>query len=117
VRNSGIFHHPEEFWNAVCQHLHNTGVRNPGIVPSGGSLECNVPTLALHGINGDSAGNDPLIDDESTRGRGYLWELLAYLRGFRPVRSKFAENPSNGNNSRIGSSKSNILTMPTLMKI
>jgi hypothetical protein len=31
-----------------------------------------VPTLALHGINGESAGNYHLIDEESTRGRGFL---------------------------------------------
>jgi hypothetical protein len=68
---------------------------------------------------GDSAGNYQLIDKESTQGRGFLRELPAYLRGFRPVRSKFAVNPSNGNNSRISSTKSYIpvLTMPTFLKI
>jgi hypothetical protein len=82
-----------------------------------------VLTLALHGIyresagnynimneestRGDSAGNYQLIDEESTQGRGFLQELLAYLRGFRPVKSKFfAENLSKGNNSRISSSRS-----------
>jgi hypothetical protein len=25
-------YHPEDVWNAMCQHSHNTGVRNPGIV-------------------------------------------------------------------------------------
>jgi hypothetical protein len=69
-----------------------------------------VPTLALHGINRESAGNYQLIDEESTRGKGFHRELPAYLLGFRPVRSKFLENPSNGNNSRISRFKSYILT-------
>jgi hypothetical protein len=37
-------------------------------LPSGGYLERNVPTLALHGINRDSAGNYHLIDEEFTIG-------------------------------------------------
>jgi hypothetical protein len=53
----------------------------------------------------DSAGNYQLIDEESTREESTR-ELPAYLLGFRPVRSKFAENLSNGNNSRISSFKS-----------
>jgi hypothetical protein len=82
-----------------------------------------VPTLPLHGINWESsgnyhlineksiggresAGNYQLIDEEATHGRGFHRELPAYLLGFRPVRSKFAENPSNSNNSRISSFKS-----------
>jgi hypothetical protein len=52
---------------------------------------------------GDSAEESPL-------GIGFHRELPAYLQGFRPVRSKFAENPSNSNNSRISSSKSYVLT-------
>jgi hypothetical protein len=64
----------------------------------------------------DFDGNYQLIDEESTRGRGFPRELLAYLREFRPVKSKFTENPSNGNNSRISSSKSYILTMPKKKK-
>jgi hypothetical protein len=35
---------------------------------SGGLLKRDVPTLTLHGINGDSAGNYNLIDEESTGG-------------------------------------------------
>jgi hypothetical protein len=69
---------------------------------------------------GDSAGNYQLIDEESTQGRGFLRELPAYFRGFRPVRSKFAENPLNGNNSRISISISyiyTVLTMITFLKI
>jgi hypothetical protein len=80
-------------------------------------LESDVPTLALHGINRESAGNYQLIDKESTRGRRFLRELPAYLLGFRPVRSKFMENPSNGNNSRISRFKSYILTKSTFLKI
>jgi hypothetical protein len=57
----------------------------------------------------DFAGNYQLIDDESTRVSGFHRELPVLLRWFRPVRSKCAENPSNGNNSRIISSKSYIL--------
>jgi hypothetical protein len=58
-----------------------------------------VPTLALHEINRESAGNYQLIDEESARGRGFHRELPVHLLGFRPVRSKFVENPLNGNNS------------------
>jgi hypothetical protein len=85
-------------------------------LPSGGSLECAVPTLALHGINRESAGNCQLINEESTRGRGFHREIPAYLLGFRLVRSKFVENRSNGNYSRISRVKSYILTIPTLKK-
>jgi hypothetical protein len=46
------------------------------------------------------------MDEESTRGRGFHRESPAYLSGFRPVRSKSAENPSKSNNSRISFSKS-----------
>jgi hypothetical protein len=48
-------------------------------------LECGVPTLALHGINRESAGNYQLIDEESTRGRGFHRELPVHLLGFRPI--------------------------------
>jgi hypothetical protein len=68
-------------------------------------------------MNGVSAGNYQLRDKKSTQGRGFHRELPAYLLGFRPVRSKLAENPSNGNNSRISSFKSYILTIPTNIKI
>jgi hypothetical protein len=67
-------------------------------------------------MNGESAGNYHFMNEESTGGWGFRWELPAYLSGFRPVRSKFAENPSNGNNSRISSSKFYVLTMPTFKK-
>jgi hypothetical protein len=80
-------------------------------------LECDVPTLALHWISREYAGNYQLIDEESTRGRGFHRELPVYLLKFRPVRSKFVENPSNGNNFRISRFKSYILTIPTLFKI
>jgi hypothetical protein len=65
------------------------------------------PTLALHGINRESVGNYHLIDEESTQGRGFLRESPAYLCGFRPVRSKFAENPSNATVTIPGSAASN----------
>jgi hypothetical protein len=71
---------------------------------------------SLHGINRESAGNYQLIDKESTQGRGFHRELPAYLLGFRPERSKFVENPSNGNSSRISRFKSYILTIPTFLK-
>jgi hypothetical protein len=58
-------YHPEDVWNAVCQHSHYTGVMNPDSLPSGGSLERGVPTLALHGINGESAENYQLIDEDT----------------------------------------------------
>jgi hypothetical protein len=76
-----------------------------------------LPTLAFHGINSYSAGKYQLRDKKSTRGRGFNRELPAYLFGFRPVRSKLAENLLKGNNSRISSSKSYTLTIPTLKKI
>jgi hypothetical protein len=40
-----------------------------------------VPTLELHGINGDSAGNYHLIDEESTGGMGFCRELSAHRQG------------------------------------
>jgi hypothetical protein len=80
-------------------------------------MECAVPTLTLHGINRESAGNYQLIDKESTRGRGFPRESPVHLLGFRPIRSKFIENPLNGNNSRISRFKSYILTIPTIFKI
>jgi hypothetical protein len=87
----------------MCQHSHYTGVRNPGFV----TIRRNPPE------KGDSVGNYQLIDEESTRGRGFHRELRAHLCRFRAVRSKFAENLSNSNNFRISSSKSFILTIPT----
>jgi hypothetical protein len=42
------------------------GVLNPGIVTIRRKFGCDVPTLALHGINRESAGNYQLIDEEST---------------------------------------------------
>jgi hypothetical protein len=87
------------------------------LLPSGGSLKCDVPTLALHGINRESAVNYQLIYEESTRGRGFHRELPVHLLGFRPLRSKFVENPLNGNNSRISRFKSYILTIATFFKI
>jgi hypothetical protein len=80
-------------------------------------MECNTPTLALHGINRESAGNYQLKDKESTRGKGFPRESPVHLLGFRPVRSKFVENLLNGNNSRISRFKSYILTIPTIFKI
>jgi hypothetical protein len=76
-----------------------------------------VPTLAQHGINRKAAGNYQLIDEESTRGRGFHRELPVHLLGFGPVRSKFVKNPLNGDNSRISRFKSYILTIPTIFKI
>jgi hypothetical protein len=38
------------------------------LIPSRGFFVCKPQTLALHGINGDSAGNYGFIDDESTGG-------------------------------------------------
>jgi hypothetical protein len=64
----------------------------------------------------DLAGNYQLINKESSCGMEFFRELPAYFCGFRPVRSKFVENPLNGNNSRISRSKSSIPTMPTLKK-
>jgi hypothetical protein len=75
-----------------------------------------VPTLAQHGINRESAGNYQLIEEESTRGRGFHRELPVHLPGSRPVRSKFVENPLNGNDSRISRFKSYILTIPNFLK-
>jgi hypothetical protein len=43
-----------------------------------------VPTLALHGINGESAGNYHLINEESTGGRGFCRELPPHRQGIHP---------------------------------
>jgi hypothetical protein len=40
-----------------------------------------VPTLALHGINGDSVQNYHLMDEEFTRGMGFRRELPARRTG------------------------------------
>jgi hypothetical protein len=85
-------------------------------LPSGGRLESDAPTLALHRINRESAGNYQLIDEESTRGREFHRQIPVHIHGFGPVRSKFVENPLNGNNSRIRRFKSYILTIPTIFK-
>jgi hypothetical protein len=99
-------YHPEDFWNAMCQRSHYTGVRNPGIVtarrtfgmrctntrttrelgiwkslPSGRLMECDVPTLALHG---DYVWNYHHKDKESTGRMGFRRELPAYRRGIHP---------------------------------
>jgi hypothetical protein len=46
--------HPENVWNAMCQHTHS-----------------------IHRINGDSGGNYHLMDEESTKGMGFCQELPA----------------------------------------
>jgi hypothetical protein len=43
-----------------------------------------VPTLTLHRINGESAGNYHLRDEESTGERGFRRELPALKRGIHP---------------------------------
>jgi hypothetical protein len=48
------------------------------LLPSGLSLESDVPTLTLHEINGESVGNYHLIDDESTGGSGFRREIPAH---------------------------------------
>jgi hypothetical protein len=45
-------YHPEDFWDAMCQYRYY--------------IRYLWPTLALHGINGDSAGNYHLMGEEST---------------------------------------------------
>jgi hypothetical protein len=42
------------------------------------------PTLALHGITGDSAGNYHHMHKKSTGGMGFRRELLAHRRGIHP---------------------------------
>jgi hypothetical protein len=54
-----------------------------------------------------------------TRGRGFCWaETSSSFTRIQAitVRSKCTENPANGNNSRISSSKSSILPMATFLK-
>jgi hypothetical protein len=43
-----------------------------------------VPTLAVHGISWESAGNYHLINEESTGGRGFRREFSGYRRGIHP---------------------------------
>jgi hypothetical protein len=59
-----------------------------------------------------SARNCLLMYEESTWGKGFHQELPAHLHWFRQVRAKCSEIP-NGNNSRITSSNSSMLPMPT----
>jgi hypothetical protein len=47
-------------------------------------LEHDVPTLALHGINGESAMNYHLIDEESNEGRGFRREVPAHRQEIHP---------------------------------
>jgi hypothetical protein len=42
------------------------------LLSSGGFSFCGLPTLALHGINSDSAGNYQLVDMESTLRMGFM---------------------------------------------
>jgi hypothetical protein len=107
---------PEDVWNAMCQHSHYTGIRNPGIL----TLRRIFGTLcAITRITWDKWSFCRELQtngEESTRGREFQRELPVHLPRFRPVRSKCTENPSNANNSRISSFKSYILTMPTFKK-
>jgi hypothetical protein len=109
------------------------GVRNPGIVTIRGTFGMRCATLALHGINVESAGNYHLMDDKSNVGRGIRPELPAHRRGIHPRKGispgitvlftrikagkiKMGRKSLKGNNSRISSSKSNFLAMSTLKK-
>jgi hypothetical protein len=58
----------------------------------------------------------PGITSSGTRNPPEEGDSTGNLLGFRPVRSKLAENPSNGNNPRISRFKSYILTIQTFFK-
>jgi hypothetical protein len=56
--------------------------KDPDIVTIRRTLDCRVPTLALHGINSVSAGNYKLMDTESTGGMVFsARNLPAHGRG------------------------------------
>jgi hypothetical protein len=100
------------------------------LLPSGGFFVHGLQTLALHGINRDSAGNYQLIDEESTRrilsadcqyspstgkivippGITSSWNLI------QTSKIKMCENPQSSNNFRISKFKSNILRRSTFLK-
>jgi hypothetical protein len=54
----------------------------------------------------DFTGNYKLLDKKSTRRMGFYRELLAHGCRLRPLRSKCAKNPPNGDSFRISNSKS-----------
>jgi hypothetical protein len=54
------------------------------LLPSGGFFICGLPTLTLHGINSDSAGNYQLIDVESTVRLFFCQELPAKEQEIHP---------------------------------
>jgi hypothetical protein len=108
---------PENVWNAMCQHSHYSGEMNPGIVtirkPFGTRCANSRTTWDKWGF----CRKLPPHGRGIHRKKGFRRELPAYSRGLGPVISKCAENPSNGNSSRISSFKSYVLTMPTFLKI
>jgi hypothetical protein len=78
-REFWICYNPENFWNAMnLEYSHYMGVRNPGMVTIRRTFGRDVPTLALHGINGNSAGNYHLMDEEFTGEIGFRRQLPAH---------------------------------------
>jgi hypothetical protein len=55
----------------------------------------------------DSVGIASSLTRNPPEERGFHLELPAHLLCFRPVRSKYVENPSNGKNFKISSSAPN----------
>jgi hypothetical protein len=66
------------------------------LLPSRGIFACELQTLALHGINGGSAGNDPLMDEESTREVDILLRIKS-----TETRNPSTERDSAGNNQSM----------------
>jgi hypothetical protein len=58
------------------------------LLPTGGFFVRDVPTLALHGINGDSARNYHLIDEESADHRWGIHPKNVYSAGNYKLRGE-----------------------------
>jgi hypothetical protein len=104
------------------------------LLKSGGFFIHGLPTLPLQGINSDSAGNNQLIGEESTKEWFFRRELLAQRLEIHPrngilpgitsswkliqaSKIKMYKKSSNGNQFRISNYNSYILRMSAFKKI
>jgi hypothetical protein len=71
----------EDVWNAMCQHSPYTRVWNPKIV----TILMKLGTQCANTCTTwDKWGITPLMDEESTGGRGFRRKLPAHRRGLHP---------------------------------
>jgi hypothetical protein len=72
------------FWNAVCQHSHNTRVMNPRFVTIRRKFGTRCANARITWNKREISRNYHLINEESTKGRGFCKELPAHRRGIFP---------------------------------